>query len=150
MALGFEQKAFKNFKKAGLIPESARALNNLAQAYFDLNRYRAARSAIYAAQRIMAPLNQDRSLALGKILLGEIEALEDRTRAAEKHWRDAVAIAKNLNDRTLRFKAEFQLYKLASDEGNQPVARAIQRRLLKLSPWLPADTPELSEFKHMG
>ena len=69
---------------------------------------------------------------------------------AKKYLDDAVSIAKDLNDRVLRFKAEFQLYKIASRTGNQPTARALSRRLRRLAPWLPDDTPEMHEFRGLS
>jgi hypothetical protein len=98
----------------------------------------------------MLPLDQNRSLALNRILLGEIEALQERSSMAEQHWKEAAAVAKRLHDRPLAFKAEFLLYKLAKQQGNLPTARALQRRLRRLTPWLPPDTPELVEFKQLA
>ena len=144
------QKAYKSFQAAGERYECVVCQNNLAQVYFDLERYRAARSSLNAAENIARPLEQRRALALGRILLGEIEALEHRPQLAKKCWKEAVAIARELNDKVLRFKAEFLLFKQAREDGNAAVARALGRRLLRLSPWLPCNVPELSEFKRIA
>ena len=72
------------------------------------------------------------------------------TDLAEKRWKEAAAIAKKLNDKVLRFKAEYQLLKQACDNGDKPVARAIHRRLTKLSNYIPANTPELADFRSIS
>ena len=81
--------------------------------------------------------------------MGEIELLEDHAERAEKHWLEAAKVAKTLNDKTLRFKAEFLLLKQASDVGKLDVARSIHRRLRRLANWIPDNTPELKEFRKL-
>jgi molecular chaperone GrpE (heat shock protein) len=83
------------------------------------------------------------------ILLGEIDVIENKPRQASKRWREAARIARELNDRELRFKAELELYKQALAERNQAVARAIQRRLQRLSPWISNNAPELLAFNKL-
>ncbi len=63
--------------------------------------------------------------------------------------REAAELARTLNDKTLRFKAEFLLLQHASDSGKQEVARSIHRRLRKLANWIPDSTPELREFREL-
>ena len=87
--------------------------------------------------------------ALGKILMGEIDAIEHRETLAAKRWREAADIARELDDKVIRFKAEYFLYKQAQQTGNDPVARSLQRRLRKLAHWVPDDTPELLDFKSL-
>ena len=40
-------------------------------------------------------------------------------------------------------------FKQAQQSGNRPVARSLGRRLRKLAHWVPEDTPELSDFRHL-
>ena len=144
------KKAYKSFSDSGRPEGCAKSLNNLAQVFYNLGRYKAARRALEAAARILAPCGQHRSRALGHILLGEIELLEDHGERAEKHWLEAAKVAKTLNDKTLRFKAEVLLLKQACDVGKLDVARSIHRRLRKLANWVPDNTPELKEFRELA
>ena len=83
------------------------------------------------------------------ILLGEIEEVENKRSLAGHHWKEAASIARRLNDRQLRFKAEFGLFRKALLDGDDAVARAIGRRLRKLSAWIPSNTQELQAFYRM-
>ena len=139
-------QAYAAHKKAGRQYECARALNNLAQVYFSGGRLRAARRALAASERLAEPIKQHRALALGRILLGVIESLEHHDELATLRWREAARIARQLDDKVLRFKAEYYLFRQAHQRGDQPVARALHRRLRKLSHWVPDETPELADF----
>ena len=149
-AAAYYEKAYKAYQRADRPHECGRSLHNLAQVHFDLGRYRASRRALLAAGKVMQPLEQHRTLALGRILMGELDALESHQDRATKHWREAVSIAKRLDDKVLRFKAEYLLLKQACENGNLPVARSIQRRLRKLSNWVPKTTPELRDFEALS
>ncbi len=136
------------FKDSQLLPESARALNNLAQVYYDQGRYRSARLALAASESTLKPsMGHERHRALGRILLGEIEAAEQHGQAAVSSWKEAAAIARRLNDKTLQFKAEYHLLRQAFEVGNTPVLRSIQRRLSRLANYVPENTPELTDFR---
>jgi tetratricopeptide (TPR) repeat protein len=138
------QTAFDAFRTQGNQPEAARCLSNLGQLYFDMKRYRAARRSMVAAVK-MQPQNQ-KLQARAHILLGEIVEVEGRHEGARENWQKAATLAKDLKDKVLRFKGEFLLLRLALNEGDLAVARAIARRLRKLQHWIPQTTPELSEF----
>jgi tetratricopeptide (TPR) repeat protein len=124
-------------------------LNNLAQAFFDLGRLRAARRALVAVDKILAPFSQHRSKALSRLLMGEIALHESQDEQAEQHWKEAADVARQLNDKTLRFKAEYLLLKHAHDKGQDDVARSIHRRLKKLANWIPDSVPELKDFRDL-
>jgi hypothetical protein len=79
--------------------------------------------------------------------LGEIEEIEGKHIEAAAHWRQAVDIAKKLGDKILHFKAEYQLYEQAKRAGNAHLSAAFERRLTKLSPWIPAYVEELQKFR---
>jgi len=145
----FFRKAFKLLRDQGENKECVRMLNNLAQCYFDMRRYKAARRAASAAERQAHELSLLRAQALSRIILGEIDEVEDQPLAATRRWKEAVEIAKTLNDRELRFKAEFVLFRQALQDGNKPIARAIERRLRRLSPWIPEETYELMTFRSL-
>jgi transcriptional regulator with XRE-family HTH domain len=145
-AADFYQKSYRAFRDVGRMTEYARSLHNLSQVFFDLGRPRAARRSLVTAHRMMKPLNQYRTMALGRILMGEMDSRQQEHERAAEHWREAASIARRLNDKVLRFKAEFLLFKQAHECGDQQVARSIRRRLTRLSNWIPSSTPELHDF----
>jgi tetratricopeptide (TPR) repeat protein len=149
LAQEYYRKAHKTHKHVGQRIECALALNSLAECYFDSKRYASARRAAEASKRITAQLDRPRSLALSLILLGQIDEVEDRPAQAFRRWRRAAAIAKKLNDKELRFKTDFVLYRRAVRDGDEAVTRAIGRRLRKLAPVIPDDTDELLAFHQM-
>jgi tetratricopeptide (TPR) repeat protein len=148
-AVDYFKRAFELFRQGHRDTECVRVLNNLAQGYFDLQRYGAARRAATAADRQARELLLLRPQALSRILLGEIDEVEEKPLAATRRWKEAVEISKELNDKELRFKAEFVLFRQALHDGNRPIARAIERRLRRLSPWIPEETYELATFKSL-
>ena len=107
----------------------------------------AARKAAEASLSLTASRPQHRTRALSLILLGELAENRRQSSAAEGYWKTASAIAKALNDKELRFRAEFSRYKRAVKSQERPSARAIRRRLVKLASWLPPETDALEEFK---
>ncbi len=149
-AASFFHKCHDVFKKDGLVAERATALSNLAQVFFDLGRFWAARRALMASEAVLGSSSDyRRHHALVRLLLGEIDALENKDDLAEKHWKEAACIARELNDRVLQFKTDYQLFKQAQRRGNLPAARSIHRRLSKLSNYVPETTPELRDFREL-
>jgi tetratricopeptide (TPR) repeat protein len=149
IAASFFGKAYRSFRNVNQEHACAKSLNNLAQTFFDLGRYRAARRSLAAADRLLSQWKHHRSRALGHILLGEIELLEHNETRAEHHWKQAAELAKSLNDKVLRFKAEYLLLKQAHTKGRGDVARSIHRRLQRLANWVPDGTPELKAFRDL-
>ena len=148
-AASLYEKAHRAFRDSGDRVACVQSLNNLSQCFFNMKRYRAARRAVETSEKISRENDYHRCLALSLILLGEINDVDGRSVSASKNYREAVAIAKTLGDRTLRFKAEFALYQIAIKKDNKPAARAIYRRLHKLSPNIVSDTEELRAFRRV-
>lgn len=146
-AADFFQRAYDAFRQGNDQFACARSLSNLAQVFFDLGRLGAAKRSLAAAIKLAVRLDQPRVQALSNILLGEIDSAEHRETHATRRWREAADIARKLDDKVIRFKAEYFLYKQAQANGNRPVARSLQRRLRKLAHWIPDDTPELLDFR---
>jgi tetratricopeptide (TPR) repeat protein len=149
LAVEFHKKAYAAHKAVGRSAECASSLNNLAQCYFDQKRFGAAHRTCAASLKISKANKHNRSHALSLILLGEIDEIENRPSQAEKKWNEAVAIAKKVRDKKLRFKAEFFRFRRAVSKGDKAVARAIKRRLKRLAPWIPRDTFELHAFNEI-
>jgi tetratricopeptide (TPR) repeat protein len=142
-------KAYRALRDSHRDHECAIALYHLAQAYFAMKRVSSAKRALFAAERVARSHQMERTLAFLRILLGEIEETENRSEQAAAHWREAASMGKKNHDRLLRFKAEVLLYRQALRSGNSAPARAIERRLRKLSPWIPEGAPEFLEFKQL-
>jgi tetratricopeptide (TPR) repeat protein len=150
VAATYYRKAYHSFKQVGRDVDCVTMLNNLASCYLNTKRYRAARRASLASQRLSDALSLARGRAISSIILGEVDEAENRPRQASRNWHEAVRIAKELNDKELRFKAELVLFKQALVQRNLAAARAIERRLRRLSPWLPGTTEELRIFRRLA
>ena len=145
-AIANYQGAYQAYKAVRRQIDCARTLNNLAQCYFNVHRYKAARRALYAAERLATELNANGIRARSRILWGEIEALEGNHKKASEVWHDALEIARRTHDTVVHFKAEFQLFKLAIEQRNLSAANALGRRLNRMSPWISKSEPEIGEF----
>jgi transcriptional regulator with XRE-family HTH domain/lipopolysaccharide biosynthesis regulator YciM len=146
VAITVLQEAFAAYKAVDRRVDCARTLNNLAQSYFELRRFKAARTALGAADRLATQLSADAIRARSRILLGEIEALEGNGKRASALWHDAIEIARRTRDTVAHFKAEFQLFKLSIGQGNLTAANALGRRLNRMTPWISRSEPEIAEF----
>ncbi len=149
LALQLHKKAFEAFKAVDLQVECAKAIYHLARAYFHLEKLSSARRAITSAKRLARRQGLNRTLAFLQVLLGEIEELENKPKQASARWREAALLAKKNNDRPLRFRAELLLFRQALSVGNEAAARAVERRLLRLAPWVPEAAEELAEFRRL-
>jgi tetratricopeptide (TPR) repeat protein len=145
-AIAVYQEAFAAYKAVGRRIDCARTMNNLAQVYFDVRRFKAARRALGAAEKIASELKADAVRARSRVLLGEIEILEGNSRRASALWHEAIEIARNTHDTVVHFKAEFQLFKLSIAQGNLTAANALGRRLNRMTPWISRSEPEIDEF----
>jgi tetratricopeptide (TPR) repeat protein len=145
-AIAVYQEAFAAYKAVDRRIDCARTLNNLAQSYFNVRRFKAARTSLGAADRLATELGADAIRARTRILLGEIESLEGQPGKASLLWRDAIEIARRTRDTVVHFKAEFQLFKLSIEQGNLTAANALGRRLSRMTPWISRSEPEVSEF----
>jgi tetratricopeptide (TPR) repeat protein len=144
------KKAYDSFKSVDCLNECALVLNSLSQCYVTLKRFQSARRSANAALRIADQLKRYRSRAASLMLLGIVDAADNRGRSAKNKWQEAVQIAKRLKDTELRFKAEFLLYKQALRNHNAAVARAISRRLQRLAPSIPVEIDEVDEFRQLA
>jgi tetratricopeptide (TPR) repeat protein len=140
------QEAFAAYKALGNSIDCARTLNNLAQSYFDVRRFKAARRALGAADRLATDSGADSIRARSRVLLGEIEAIDGNLKRASTLWHDALEIARRTRDTVVHFKAEFQLFKLSIEQDNLTAANALGRRLNRMSPWVSRSEPEVAEF----
>ena len=114
-----------------------------------MRRYKAARTALGAADRLATELGADAVRSRSRVLLGEIEALEGHSKKASALWHDAIEIARRTRDTVVHFKAEFQLFKLSIEQGNLTAANALGRRLNRMTPWISRSEPEVAEFARL-
>jgi tetratricopeptide (TPR) repeat protein len=141
------KKSFSKFRHLELHSESARALLNLAQTYYDQDRLGAAKRSLSAAERISIDHDLQHVRALARILLGEIAAKEGRAARAVSLWRQAIDVARSLHDTEIRFKAEFQLYKHAVEIGDASTASSMYRLLVRRSTRVSDHVEELKQFR---
>lgn len=149
IAIDLGKRAFTAYKAVGRRLDCARTLNNLAQSYFNVERFKAARRALASADRLAAELQADSIRARSRILLGEIELLDGNQSKASSLWHEALDIARRTHDSVVHFKAEFQLFKLAVDAGNRTLVNALGRRLERMTPWISPSESEVSEFRRL-
>jgi tetratricopeptide (TPR) repeat protein len=148
-AIAILQRTFAAYKTVGRRLDCARTLNNLAQSYYNVERFKAARRALGAADRLASELKADSVRSRSRILLGEIELLDGNHSRASALWHEALEIARRTHDSVVLFKAEFQLFKLAITLGNKTVVNALGRRLERMTPWISPSEPEVSEFRQL-
>ena len=129
--------------------ECTKTMANLAQAYFSANNLGAARRAIGAAERLAVKYDFKRSLALVRILKGEMHAREGNPERAATCWRKAIDYSKRRKDPIIRFKAEFCLYEQAVSAGDHELAASLERLLHRGANRIPADVAELQMFKDL-
>ncbi|ANM30564.1 hypothetical protein ABI59_14740 [Acidobacteria bacterium Mor1] len=149
-AIDFYMKAYRATTSEKDAPSRAIHLLCLGETYLMAGRTAAARRASEAVERIARELNNERSLAFAFILRGNVESADERHDAANRAWRAAAEIGKRNSDRLLRFKAELLLYEQALQLEHLAPARAIERRLRRLAPWVPPELEELHQFERLA
>ena len=139
-------KSYSLHRGLGNTERTVLALLSISECYLDMMRLGAAQRFCDAAFRLLE--DPPRSAAHGAALAvrGKIAEAEGRHDRATAFWHEAADIAKGHRDRALRFKIDLFLFRRALADADDPTARAIQRRLRRLAPWIPAQTPELGEF----
>ena len=142
------QLAIRAHEQSGNRADCVVALLNLASDYARVRRMGAARRAIHSAQKLEQELGTSRAARID-LLLGDIELIEGRPTRATAHLLKAVEVAKANHDRFVQFKAEFQLFKIAVDNGNTTALNALGRRLSRLAPWIPSSEPDVAEFRRL-
>lgn len=145
-SIQFEQKALDEYRRVGRLEECAGTHLNLAQLFFDTKRLGAAKRSITAARKIADQHAVDSVHCRADILAGEIALLEKKPSDATRLWQRAADKARSLRDRTLVFKAEYQLLRHAVHESRHEYARSLARRLNRIAPWITPNTPELRDF----
>ena len=142
-------KSYALHKDLGHVPSAANALLSVAECYFDMKRLTVARRFCEIALRSLRDEPRSLTRATALAVKGKIDEAAGRTEQATAFWREAADVAKEYRDRVLRFKIDLFLFRRAARDGDRASARAIQRRLTRLSPWIPPELPELSEFRDL-
>jgi len=130
------QAAFAAYKAVDRQMDCARTMNNLAGVYLDAGRVKAARKAAVAAERLATSLGLDSTRARARVLLGQIEAKAGNSKKAASLWLDAITIARKTRDSVVQFNAEYELYKMAIENGHLTAAHALGKRLNRMTPWV--------------
>jgi tetratricopeptide (TPR) repeat protein len=127
----------------------ARTLLNLGVCYLETERFAAAREALNSCREIGLRWNLRRDIALAEVNLGDLDDHQGRPQRAAERWREALRISRELDDRALRFSAEYHLLKQALRRGEMATSRAIARRLRRLRPWLTGYVDAVDRFEKL-
>ena len=141
------QKSYESAQRLGLTKPSAIVLLNIADTYKDAGNRRAAKRTVKVLLKLAEEQGLSRHSALGWTLLALLLADEDREQEAQAYLEKASSVAKELNDKVLRFQVEFFKYKHALEHGRLPAARAAARRLRRLASSVPDTNLQLAQFK---
>lgn len=146
-AIPWFQKTYDSFKCRKMTKESASSLIGLASCYQESGNLRAATRTLEVLKDLCEKHSLIRFEALTLTLQGLIDQDENRSTCADQKLQKARDIAKDLNDRILRFLVEFYLFKHALGRDQHAAARAIRRRLDKLALSVPASIDQLTDYK---
>ncbi|TDI46594.1 MAG: hypothetical protein E2P01_08555 [Acidobacteria bacterium] len=148
-AIPWFQKAYNAFRDRGMIKSGAHALIALADCYHDIGNLNAATRTLQVVRTVSDKHSLLRIKALTLTIQGLVDQDSEKPASAEKNLREADKIARELNDGILRFQVEFYLYKHALAQNQIASARAIRRRLDKLSLSVPSTVEQMMEFREL-
>ncbi len=148
-AIPLFHKSHTLHRDLGQSETAASVLVSIAECHLDLQRIRAARQACDSALRMLESGSPCVTQASALAVMGKVADAEGHSDRAARLWHDAMDVAKECRDRVLKFKIELLLFRRALRVGDDSAARAIQRRLRRVSPWIPAELQELTEFRDL-
>ena len=125
------------------------ALLRLCEAYLETGSNEKAGRAALGARKLAGQHDLPSGLAYSDLFLGRLDERAGRRDDAVRRWRRAAAGAAELHNQRLAFAAEFFVYRSALDAGYGALARAAQRRLERLAPWVPMHLPLLAQFREV-
>jgi hypothetical protein len=125
-------------------------LNMLAECHLLAGRDAAARRSALEASRLSQRNGLESGRGYAALFLGRVAENRGQDDLAESRWREAVSIARGLENKRLEFSAEFYLYRRAVRTGMQRRSEAGRRRLERLAPWVPEHLPLRIEFQEMS
>jgi tetratricopeptide (TPR) repeat protein len=133
-------------KDFGHLEWSVLALLSVAECYLDLKRVQAAHRLCQTAASLLQDHPRSSAYAATLAIEGKVADAEGKRDRATALWHEAATLARNHHDRAMRFKIDLCLFRRAISDKDSAAARAIQRRLRRLAPWIPTETPELAEY----
>jgi len=125
-------------------------LLRIADAYVRLGAHAKAGRAALAAKRLAEGVGPRGTLAYCEIALGEVDDLTGRKDRALQRWRRAESFGRELNNRRVRFIAEFYTFRQALARGNRSLAQGSQKRLSRLVAWVPAHLSLVDEYQELA
>lgn len=142
-------KSHSLHRDLGNVESAAAALVSVSECHLDLRRMRAARRSCESALQLLQSEPRSLTRATALAVMGKIVEAEGHVDQAVGFWQEAIEVAKEYRDRVLKFKIDLMLFRRALSLGDGSSARAIQRRLRRVSPWIPAELKELTEFREL-
>jgi transcriptional regulator with XRE-family HTH domain len=122
----------------------------LAECSLNLRNMSRVRRFTLAAKRMSEEFGLPLGLAYSELLLGWIDEAAGRVERALDRWRRAAALAARIDYPRIVFTAEVEIYRQARQAGDMARARASQRRLERLLPWIPRHIPAYRRFKDLS
>jgi tetratricopeptide (TPR) repeat protein len=148
-AIALFHKSHSLHRDLGQCELAASVLVSIAECHLELERVRAAHQACDSALRMLQSGARCLAQASALAVLGKVVDAEGHSDRANSLWHEAMEVAKDCRDRVLKFKIELLLLRRALRVGDSSSARAIQRRMRRVSPWIPAELKELTEFRDL-
>ncbi len=128
---------------------AAQALLILAECSLQLRNISRARRLTLAAKRLSQAHDLPLGLAYSELLLGWIDEEDGHVERALQRWRRAAALAARIDYQRIVFTAEVEIFRQARQAGDFARAKASQRRLERLVPWIPHYIPAYRRFKQL-
>lgn len=156
-AVEFLQEAYRAHREAErqsclLTPNPSfevSVLLHLAESYFETGAYDKSRRSALAAKRLSRRADLHAGFAYSELALGLVDEQEGRHGRARQRWKRTGESAEAVNNKRLAFAAEFYTFRQALALGMTSLARASQRRLERLEPWVPEHLPLLREYREL-
>lgn len=124
-------------------------LLKLAECALRVGEHARTRQLALAAKRMSVEGDLPLGRAYAELLLGCVDEAEGHVDRALQRWRKAAALASKINHPGVAFWAEVELLRHAIEAGERATARAIRRRLERLSPWAPRHIPAYRTYRQL-
>jgi tetratricopeptide (TPR) repeat protein len=157
-AIAYLRRAYKADRQAAagdylLSPNpnfKAGTLLKIASSYLHMGCREKAKRAALAAKKISTEMKLPAELAYSELILGRLDEREGAANNAVQRWSKAVQLARPIKNKRLSFAGEYYLFRHALRRSDLAVARASQRRIERLLPWIPEHFSLLHDYKELA
>jgi transcriptional regulator with XRE-family HTH domain len=121
----------------------------LAECSNHLGNVARARRLAQTAKRMSEMNDVPLGVAYAELILGYVDEASGHVEQALQRWRKASTLAARLDNPRLVFAAEVAMFRQALLAGDAARARALRRRLDRITPWVPRYAPAYRRFKSL-